>query len=104
MFPNGEIKGQNPDYNKLARRAYHAQNCKCICGNVLYFVQPHSTICDTCGAMYVIKGRGCPDVRSAMGGELVVNETYLLDPDTVDAALLEKLGTISYEHIFAWAL
>jgi len=107
MFPDGEIKGQEPDFSKLARRAYYATDCKCVCGNILCFIQSSNAVCDECGAMYVTMGpkNGCPKVITSLNSEpILVQEKYLLDPHTVNDDVLKRLGQIELEHTFVWEM
>lgn len=108
MFPDGEIKGKEPEFSRLGRRAYHDTHCKCICGNELCFVQSTNAVCDECGARYVTmgirNGCGCPLVYNGDNNSITVNETFLLDPHTVNDDVLKRFGQIEYEHTFTWEM
>ena len=93
--------------HELRNRAYHATDAKCVCGNVLCFVQSSNAVCEECGAMYVTMGvkdgLGCPEV-TLDGDKVTVKEQYLLDPHTVNDDVLDRLGQIEYEQTFVWEM
>jgi len=93
--------------HELRNRAYHATDAKCVCGNILCFVQSSNAVCDECGAMYVTMEakNGCPKVITSLDSEpILVQEKYLLDPHTVNDDVLDRLGQIEYEQTFVWEM